>query len=82
MIVSWIIFTSSLGADYSRAYIDVKDAQWLCGGALAPADINEISPSQFVVYRFGVFVIRLLHQTIDTPEVRILMLVLKVPWNL
>ena len=22
------------GADYSQAYIDVKDAQWLCDGVL------------------------------------------------
>ena len=63
----------SVGGDYSRAYIDVKDAQWLCEGELAPADINNISPSQFVVYRFGVFVIRLLHKTIGTPEVTLLL---------
>ena len=57
------------GADYSNAYIDAKDAQWLCSGDLSPADINGISASQFVIYRFGVFIIRLLHQNIGTPEV-------------
>ena len=61
------------GADYSKAYIDVKDAQWLCRGDILPVDINEISPSQFVVYRFGVFVIRLLHRTIGSPEVTLLL---------
>jgi hypothetical protein len=52
------------GADYSRPYIDVKDAQWTCKGDLVPVDITQISSSQFVVYRFGVFVIKLLHQQI------------------
>ena len=61
------------GADYSRAYIDVKDAQWLCQGDLTPADINNISASQFVIYRFGVFVIRLLHKMIGTPDVTLLL---------
>ena len=58
-----------LGGDYSRAYIDVKDAQWLLQGDLKPVDINQISPSQFVVYRFGVFTIRMLAKCIGTPEV-------------
>jgi hypothetical protein len=52
------------GADYSHAYIDVKDAQWSCKSDLVPVDINQISSSQFVIYRFGVFVIKLLHQQI------------------
>ncbi|XP_062603182.1 uncharacterized protein LOC134264959 [Saccostrea cucullata] len=62
-----------LGGDYSRPYMDVKDAQWVCKGDLKPADINQISPAQFVIYRFGVFVTRLLHQTIGTPEVSLLL---------
>lgn len=61
------------GADYSRAYIDVKDAQWLCNGKLQPTDINSISPSQFVIYQFGSFVIRLLHETVNTPQVTLLL---------
>ncbi|GFO26753.1 cytadherence high molecular weight protein 2 [Plakobranchus ocellatus] len=61
------------GADYTKAYIDVKDAQWVCKGDLTPVDISAISPSQFVIYRFGVFLTRLLHQTIDTPEVTLLL---------
>ena len=60
------------GGDYSRPYIDVKDAQWLCHGDLQPVDANSVTPSQFVIYRFGVFVTRMLRQHIDTPEVRIL----------
>lgn len=62
-----------LGADYSRSYLDVKDAQWESKGDLAPVNINNISPSQFVVYRFGVFIIRMLHQAIGTPEVSLLL---------
>ena len=47
----------------------MKDAQWLLQGDLKPVDINQISPSQFVVYRFGVFTIRMLAKCIGTPEV-------------
>ena len=49
------------GADHSKAYIDVKDAQWVCKGDLVPTDVNSLGPSHFVIYRFGVFLIRLLH---------------------
>ena len=50
------------GADYSKAYIDVKDAQWVCKGDLVPTDVNSLGPSHFVIYRFGVFLIRLLNR--------------------
>ena len=53
--------------------MDVKDAQWQCKGDLAPVDINNITPSQFVIYRYGVFVIRLLNQNIGTPDVSLLL---------
>ncbi|XP_013391352.1 uncharacterized protein LOC106159584 [Lingula anatina] len=62
-----------IGADYSRSYLDVKDAQWVCKGDLVPVDINDISASQFVVYRFGVFINRMLHQLVDAPDVTLLL---------
>lgn len=61
------------GGDYSIPYIDVKDAQWRCGGELTPVDIRDISPSQFVIYRFGVFVSQLMQELIGSPEVSILL---------
>ncbi|KAH3750553.1 hypothetical protein DPMN_185080 [Dreissena polymorpha] len=61
------------GGDYTTPYIDVKDAQWTCRGDLSPVDIGQISSSQFVVYRFGVFVIKLLHEQIGTPETTLLL---------
>ena len=67
------IFFYNLGGDYSRAYIDLKDAQWSLQGELRPVDINSISASQFVIYRFGVFIIRVLNKTIHTPEVSLLL---------
>ena len=67
------MFVCAAGADYSKSYIDVKDAQWVCGGDLVPVDVQNISSSQFVVYRYGVFLIKLLHQVIDTPEVTLLL---------
>lgn len=62
-----------LGADYKEPYLDVKDAQWVCKGDIRPVDINHISSNQFVIYRFGVFIIRLLNKTIGTPEVTLLL---------
>ena len=44
------------GAKNGQAYIDIKDAQWICQGDLVPVDINELGPANFVVYRFGVFI--------------------------
>lgn len=42
------------------SYIDLKDAQWECKGELVPLDIQDLKPSDFVVYRFGIFVASLL----------------------
>lgn len=61
------------GAKGGRPYIDIKDAQWLCKGDLVPVDINELSPANFVVYRFGVFITQMLHKAMETPEVTLLL---------
>lgn len=61
------------GGDYSVPYIDVKDAQWRCDGELIPVDIKNISASQFVIYKFGVFVSQLMQELIGSPEVSILL---------
>lgn len=50
-----------------------QDAQWVCKGELIPVDINELSPTHFVVYRFGVFITQLLQQRLDIPEVTLLL---------
>jgi len=55
-----------------RPYIDIKDAQWSCQDELIPVDINELTPMQFVVYRFGVFIIQLLQEIMEVPEVTLL----------
>lgn len=61
------------GATGGRPYIDIQDAQWLCGGDLVPIDINELSPTNFVVYRFGVFVADMLKQAMQVPDVTLLL---------
>lgn len=53
-------------------YIDLRDAQWECKGDLVPIDIQSLKPSDFVVYRFGVFVSQLLRAHNHLPEVTIL----------
>jgi len=60
-----------LGAK-GRPFIDIKDAQWVCQGELIPVDINELNPTQFVVYRFGVFVTQILQELMNVPEVTLL----------
>ena len=62
-----------LGASRGRAYIDLKDAQWLCTGDLIPVDINDLSPANFVVYRFGVFITQLLKEQMNVPSVTLLL---------
>ncbi|XP_070551209.1 uncharacterized protein [Ptychodera flava] len=54
-------------------FLDIKDAQWMCHGELTPLDINGITPSQFVIYRFGVFLLRMLRHLVRTPEVTLLL---------
>ena len=61
------------GAKGGRPYIDIQDAQWLCNGDLVPVDINELSPTNFVVYRFGVFVADMLKQAMKVPDVTLLL---------
>ena len=53
-------------------YIDLKDAQWVCTGDLVAVDIEKLRPTNFVVYRFGVFVSNLLQTRNGMPEVTIL----------
>lgn len=57
----------------SDVFIDIKDAQWMLGEDIVPLDINGITPSQFVIYRFGVFLTRLLRHSMGTPEVTLLL---------
>lgn len=57
----------------STSYIDLKDAQWECKGELVPVDVQSLRPSDFVVYRFGVFAAQLLHQHNNLPQVTVLL---------
>ncbi|XP_067940386.1 myosin-2 heavy chain-like [Watersipora subatra] len=68
------------GGDYSVPYLDVKDAQWKCEGELVPVDIRDITASQFVIYRFGVFVAKLMEELTGVQPVSIL-LASKLPHN-
>ena len=54
-------------------YIDIRDAQWECKGKLVPTDIQSLKASDFVVYRFGTFVSRLLMNRNSLPEVTVLL---------
>ena len=45
----------------------------MCKGELIPVDINELSPTHFIVYRYGVFITQLLQQSLDVPEVTLLL---------
>ena len=45
----------------------------MCKGELIPVDINELSPTHFVVYRFGVFITQLLQKHLDIPEITLLL---------
>ena len=62
------------GADYSRAFLDLADAQWTRGPRLIPVsndadDAGEdggssvLTPSQLVVFRFGVELAKLIQRT-------------------
>ena len=42
-----------------EGYIDVKDAEWSHDTELIPVDLNKLSARNFVVYKFGCFITRL-----------------------
>ena len=54
------------------SYIDLKDAQWECKGELLPVKAQDLKPSDFVVYRFGMFVAGLICKQNQLPEISIL----------
>ena len=64
---------SSISFDDTTPYIDIKDAQWECKGDLVPTDVQSLKPSDFVVYRFGVFSSKLLQKQNGLPQVTILL---------
>lgn len=65
------VIQATAGAESS--YIDIKDAQWECKGELAAVDLQDLKPSDFVVYRFGAFVASLLHKRNQLPKVTLLL---------
>lgn len=56
----------------SSSYIDLKDAQWECKGELLPVKVQDLKPSDFVVYRFGIFVANLICKQSQLPGVSML----------
>lgn len=63
--------SKAAGGDTSP-YIDLKDAQWECKGDLLPVKVQELKPSDFVVYRFGMFVANLICKQNQLPGVSML----------
>ena len=61
------------GVSISTPYIDVRDAQWSCEGELVVSDVQSLEPTDFVVYRFGVFTANLLEKRVNTAKVTILL---------
>ena len=58
---------------HARAYIDLKDAQWECIGDLVPLDTESLTPSDFVVYRFGIMTAQMLQREASLPGMTILL---------
>ena len=63
--------SQAAGSD-SSPYVDLKDAQWECKGELLPVKAQDLKPSDFVVYRFGMFVAKLICKQSQLPGVSML----------
>jgi len=61
------------GKNKARPYIDIRDAQWTNGDVLKPLDISKLSPAKFVVYRFGLFLSKVLNEKCQFPPVTVLL---------
>ncbi len=55
----------------TRAFIDLKDAQWECTGELVPLDIDSLKPPEVLIYRFAVLTAQMLQRELDLPKVTI-----------
>ena len=64
--------TSDTKVSDDRSYIDLKDAQWECKGELVPVNIQDLKPSDFVVYRFGLFIANLIYKQSQSSRVSLL----------
>ncbi|XP_030833415.1 uncharacterized protein LOC753555 [Strongylocentrotus purpuratus] len=73
MLKDTLGFKDGVKGAVNDPFIDLKDAQWILGSEITPLDIDSISPSQFIVYRFGVFITRLLRMTLRMPDVTLLL---------
>lgn len=65
--------SQTVKSSISTPFIDIQDAQWMLGNKLQVVDLNSISTSEFVVYRFGVFVTKLMQRVLEISEVRLLL---------
>lgn len=61
------------GMDKARPYLDIRDAQWSNSEKLKPADITKLAPTNFVIYKFGLFLARMLKTRLEFPEVSVLL---------
>ena len=61
------------GMDKARPYLDIRDAQWSNSEKLKPADITKLAPTNFVIYRFGLFLSRMLKTRLEFPDVSVLL---------
>jgi hypothetical protein len=56
-----------------NTYLDDKDAQWENEGQLSMLDAEQLSVTQFVVYKFGDFIIKLLSSRYKIPNFKLLL---------
>lgn len=75
LIQSGAVTGASPAAAATPVYVDEEDAKWDRSAAVAvdPADIGTLSPMQFALYRYGVFVTRLLSARCGGPKISLLL---------
>ena len=71
-ILTFSVFSVD-GKSKARPYLDIRDAQWTNGDALKPLDITKLSPAKFVIYRFGLFLSKVLNEKCQFPPVTVLL---------
>ena len=61
-------------------FLDERDAEWEQDSSLVPTDLNKLSARNFVIYKFGCFIIKMVSSSCDHTPVTLL-LADKVPAN-
>nr|XP_002123735.5 trichohyalin-like [Ciona intestinalis] len=62
-------------------FIDINDAQWMMDGSLVTLETHKLAPNQYIVYKFGLFVAKMLKPVFEMDKDVSILIATCVPEN-